>query len=62
MEIGDRAGILLVGRIKAFKKITRKALRDFRPKLFGILAASNVVFLVKRLFIETTTALATQKN
>ena len=46
MEIGDRAGILLVGRIKAFKKITRKAVRDFRPKLFGILAASNVIFLV----------------
>ena len=37
MEIGDRAGSLLVGHIKAFKKIAMKALKDHMPKLFGIL-------------------------
>ena len=34
------------------------ALRDLRPKLFGILVASHIVFLVKRLFVEKTMPLA----
>ena len=61
MEIGDRAGSLLVGHIKAFKKIASKALKDLMPKLFGMLSASKVVVfvIVRRLFIETTTSLAT---
>ena len=49
MEIGDRAGSLLVGHIKAFKKIASKALKDLMPKLFGMLSASKVVvFLLKQ--------------